>query len=198
MAAVKSSPFYTYIEPVIKNPIARSVAPYVFSLVTMTIFLVFAVRPTLVTISNLQKDIQTQQEVLEALTTKARNLTSGKSNYEKLPQDTKKKIQDQMPLNANVVTLTASLQNAVPFGATISALQIDPVILYDSAPPSLVSELKEVKFSYNLDGTYQQLLTALENLNNTSRLFNITSIVLSRQATSSGTLSITGKGYFIK
>ncbi len=198
MASVKNSPYYIYIEPVIKNPIIKSVAPYIFSLVTLTVFLVFAVRPTLVTISNLQKDIQNHETTLEALNLKSKNLTQGKKNYESLPADTKKKIVEHLPFSANVVTLTASLQNAVPLGATISALQIDPVILFDSSGTAATPELKEVNFSYNLDGNYPQLLTALDNLNRASRLVNITSIVLAKPSSSSGTLAVTGKAYFLK
>lgn len=198
MAINKNSPYFTYIEPVIKNPVTRSVAPHVFGLITLIVFLVFAIRPTLVTISNLQKDISNHQTTLDALNSKARSLTQGRNNYEKLPTSTKQKISDLLPFNSNVVSLTASLQNAIPFGATISALQIEPVLLYDSATKSGQIEVKEVSFSYNLDGNYPQLVTSLENINKASRLFDITSVVLAKPSSASGTLSITGKGYFLK
>lgn len=198
MSTIKASPYYTYIEPVVKNPIVKSVAPYIFSLITLIIFLIFAIRPTLNTISELQKEIDNNQKVLDSLNQKSKNLSTGKTNYENMGSEIKKKIAESLPLNPNVVTLTANIQNSVPLGANVAALQIEPVVLFDLQNTTPTLDLQELSFSFNLDGNYPQLLNALDNLNKTSRLLNVTSIVLSKPSSGSGTLAITGKAYFLK
>lgn len=53
------------------------------SLATISIFTIFALKPTLVTIAKLFKEIETKQEVLEIINKKIRNLSSARSLYDK-------------------------------------------------------------------------------------------------------------------
>ena len=78
------SRYFTYIKPVIKSPIIKNYGPAIFSLLTMSILIFFAIRPTVETILVLQKKLADSNEVLQKATQKAENLSLGKKNYDNL------------------------------------------------------------------------------------------------------------------
>ncbi|MDO8638341.1 MAG: type 4a pilus biogenesis protein PilO [Candidatus Daviesbacteria bacterium] len=195
------SRYYTYIKPLAENKAVKSVAPYIFSLITIMILIIFAIRPTVSTIINLQKNIEENQQVLKQLETKAQNLIEGKKNYENLPPDMKQKINDAVPNQPNVTSVISSLDNSSGPQASASALQIQPLTLFDDKTQSdKVAKLAlgEVDFSYNISGSFIDLLKTLQNLNNSPRLIQIDNVIISKQTASPTVLSITGKAYYLK
>lgn len=200
MAKAQYSRYHIYIKPVLENQVIRSVAPYIFSLVTIAILVVFAIRPTISTVLNLQKNIENNKTVLKALQDKAQNLTLGKENWENLSLEAKTKIEAAVPTKTDVPALIFSLQKSAFLSASTSALQIQPLILIDNtkAEDKALLTLDEIDFSYNLQGSFQKLLATLQNLNKGPRLINMTTAVLSKSAEGPTVLSITGKAYYLK
>lgn len=198
MAETKYSRYYTYIKPAIQNKIVRSYTPYIFSLISIIVFIFFAIQPTITTISNLQKSIEDNQKVLDALTAKSRNLSLGKQNLENLGPDKKNRINLAMPNQANISTLIVSLQKSQN-QASSSALQIQPVNLVSIGEiPTAKTSLSEIDFSYSVSGSYNQLLEVLKNLNNSPRIISINSVSITKQEDSPTILSINGKAYYLK
>lgn len=201
MATSKYSRYYTYIKPVAQNKFIRSFAPYIFSLLTIIFLVIFAIKPTISTILNLQKSIDENKQVLKQLNDKADSLTLGKRNLQALGPETLNKINTLLPSQANVTTIITSLQK-VPLGnqASISALQVQPVNLIDNTIDIQKARLNlaEVEFTYNVQSSFQGLLATLQNLSKSPRLININNIVLSKQIDNPMVLSITGKAYFLK
>lgn len=192
------SRYYTYIEPVVKNPLFKSFAPFIFSLISLMIFGIFAIRPTVSTILNLHQSLDNNRIILEGLNTKAKNLVEGKNNYNKLDEPTRRKIAQAIPPFAQLSSVVASLQTAIATQAAVSALQIQPLTIYDNlAPPKYPAELKEVEFAYSITGDYPQLTKAVESLKKSSRLISIESVMISRQASESTQMNVTGKAYFL-
>ena len=142
MATAKYSRYYTYIKPVIENKFVKSSAPYIFSLLTMTVFILFAIRPTISTILNLQKNIENHRQVLEALEKKENNLTAGRNNLQNLGLEKRQKVNSSLPENADITSLISSLRNSSGREASVSALQIQPVVLLDSKADTEKSPLK--------------------------------------------------------
>jgi len=199
MAEVRYSRYYTYIKPVTENKLIRSVAPYIFSLVTIAVLTLFAIRPTISTILNLQKNIENNKKVLQALEEKGRNLTLGKQNLDSLSPEIKLKIEEAIPTKTNISSLIANIQNSSSPIASASALQIQPLTLIDNTKPqeAILSSLDEVNFSYNIQGDFAQLLAALQNLNKTTRLITITTATMNKQTDGPTVLSVAGKAYFL-
>lgn len=164
------------------------------------VLLVFAVRPTISTILNLQKNIADDKKVLASLEEKANNLTLAKQNLENLNPETKNKIEKLLPAKTNVTSLISSLKESSGNTASISALQIQPVNLINENTDTTKAKMNvgEINFSYNIQGSFSQLLVILQNLNRSSRLIKIDNIVLSRQANVSTILSVNGKAYYLK
>lgn len=191
--------YYTYIKPIIQNKMVRSYAPHIFSLVTVGLLILFAIRPTISTILNLQQEIANSQQVLDTLNQKAKNLSLGQKNYRDLEPQMKSKIIQAVPFNADVTNLVKHLEAATPPQASTSAIQIQPVTLYDTQ--TVLTDhptLAEVDFTYNVLGDYPQIVTTLNNLSRLPRLVTITNMTISRQDEGPATLSVTGKGYYLK
>lgn len=199
MISARYSRYYTYIKPVIENKFVKSSAPYIFSLITITIFILFAIRPTISTILNLQKNIENHRQVLEALEKKENDLTAGRNNLQSLDPERREKINAAIPENADVTSLIGSLRNASGKETLVSALQIQPVVLIDSevTPQKTLLSLGEASFTYNIQGDYGQLLPTLYNLQRSPRLLSIGSVVLSSQG-GVVVLSVSGKASFLK
>lgn len=199
MANTKYNKYYTYIKPVIGNQYVKSTAPYVFSVLAIIIFIIFAIRPTVLTIIGLQKNLQDNQQVLGVLEQKSRDLTDGKRNLDNLDPSIKTKINSKLPDNPGVALLINDLQIAATRNASISALQIQPVTIYTNSPDNLVKKnLNEVLFSFNVHGSYSDLLATLDNLSKSSRLINLTNVVLNKNSEGSIGMSVSGKAYYLK
>ncbi len=201
MAEAKYSRYFTYIKPATENKYVKSSAPYVFSLLAITVLTVFAIRPTVSTILNLQKNLENNQQVLSSLNSKAETLAAAKRNYENLSPEVKTKINDAIPDQANVTSIIGSLKTASSNISSSSALQIQPVTIIDTTIPAnkTKSTLGEVSFSYNVEGSYAQFIAILKNLSKTPRLINIDSIIIGKQSEDKTTImSINGNAYYLK
>lgn len=200
MAEPKYSRYYTYIKPVVENKIVKSSAPYVFSLITISILTIFAIRPTVSTILNLQKNIEENQKVLQALDAKAQSLIEGKRNLDNLSPQIKNKIEVSLPTKTNVPAVISSLQSSSLGIASVSALQIQPLTIIDNTTvkEKALLNLGEVYFAYNIQSSFGSLLQTLENLSKSPRLLNITNVIINKQTEGPTVLSISGKAYYLK
>jgi Tfp pilus assembly protein PilO len=199
MANPKYNRYYTYIKPVITNPFIRSYAPYIFSLSAMAIFIIFAIRPTVITILSLQKNLDENQQILATLSRKSQDLTDAKQNLDNLDPHVKTTILTRLPPSPAVTALIQSLQNSVTGQSSISALQIQPVgIIDNSAQEAPKQTISDVAFSMNIQGTFSQILIIIDNLHKSPRILNISNIVISKAETGSLSMSLTGKAYYLK
>lgn len=193
------SRYFTYIKPITKLPIIRTYGSTIFTLVVVTIFILFAIRPTVETILILQKKLEDSNSILEKINQKANDLTAGKQNYDNLDQAIKTKILEAIPDNANLKTLVQTLErSAITHEASISALQIQPFILEvkDETDSGISTD---ISFTFNVEGTYANLVALLQDLKTSSRLISIETLSLSKVSEGSGLImSITGKAYYIK
>lgn len=73
--------YYTYIEPVVSDPVIRGYFSLAASLVLAAFLLVFALSPTVNTILALNKKIENNRVVLRRLEEKTRNLVAARQNY---------------------------------------------------------------------------------------------------------------------
>ncbi|MDO8498706.1 MAG: type 4a pilus biogenesis protein PilO [bacterium] len=198
MATSKYSRYYTYIKPVITNPTVKSAAPYIFSIITITIFTIFVIRPTIATILELQKNIEESRKTLQALDKKTQDLTQAKQNLENMDPEIWAGIENALPQQTSVPSLIANLQTAAGGQASASALQIQPLTIFDNKTPKTHSTLGEVDFSFNIQGSYPELLVTLNNLQNSPRLLSIRAVSITKQPDTPGLLSVTGKAFFLK
>ncbi|MBI2597391.1 type 4a pilus biogenesis protein PilO [Candidatus Daviesbacteria bacterium] len=193
------SRYFTYIKPITKSPIIRTYGSTVFTLIIITIFIFFAIKPTIETIVVLQKKLADSNEVLKKVNQKANNLSLGKANLEKLPADIKSKISAAIPDTASLKSVIQSLEKtAKAHNASVSALQFQPLVL-ETKIENQLGKLSEVSFTFNAEGEYQNLVLLLRDLRDSARLIAIDSLTFSKLSSGNGLImSITGKAYYLK
>lgn len=193
------SRYFTYIKPFTKLPIVKNYGPIIFTLLITAIFLVFAIKPTVETILVLQKKITDSTAVLEKVTQKAQNLSLGKKNYDNLDPDIKNKISLAIPDSAGLRSTIQNLeQTARLHDASVSALQIQPVVI-DTKKDSQVGKLSEISFTFNIEGSYDNLISLLQDIKTSSRLISIDSLSLSKVSEGPGLImSLSGKVYYLQ
>lgn len=193
------SRYFTYIKPIAKIPIIRTYGSTIFTLLIMIVFIFFAIKPTVETISNLQKNLSDSKLVLEKIKKKSSDLSKAKQNFESLSSDTKLKISSAIPNTASLRSIIQTLEgNTRNREASVSALQIQPLVL-EPEVTNRIGEIEEINFTFNVEGQYQNLILLLQDLKRSDRLISIDNLSLSKVSDGSGLImSLTGKGYYIK
>ncbi len=194
----RNSRYFTYIEPVLKTPIVKTYGSLVFTILAMIVFVLFAIKPTIETIVVLQKDLDNQTEILNKLKQKTNDIQTAKSNLNKIDSSTRGKITSLLPKNSELPGLVRVLEQSVPTGASISAIQFQPLTIADPSQ-SLGSQLTTIDFTFNIEGSYDSIRGVLQNLQGGTRLISITNLVINKIENSKGLLmSVTGKAYYLK
>lgn len=193
------SRYFTYIKPVTRLPIIKTYGSTIFTILVIIIFIFFAIKPTVETILVLQKKLVETAAVLDKVNKKASDLSLGKQNYDNLDSSVKTKIKQFIPDAVELKSITQSLETSANLHeASISALQIQPITI-DVKAENMTGTLSEIDFTFNVSGSYQNLIALLSDLQVSSRLISIDSLSLSKLTEGSGLImSITGKGYYIK
>lgn len=191
--------YFIYIKPLTKLPIVRTYGSTIFTIIIVTIFVLFAIKPTVETILVLQKKLETSTDVLQKINQKAEGLSQAKQNYQNLDSNIKNKVQSLIPDTIQLKSVIQTLESAAKKNeASVSALQIQPLVLQDK-PQTSIGNLAEVNFTFNVEGAYNNLISLLQDLKVSSRLLSIDSISLSKVLEGGGLImSMSGKAYYLK
>lgn len=190
--------YLSLVKPVSKIPIIKTYGSTVFTLITITFFIFYAIKPTIETILVLQQKLANSTEVLEKVNLKARNLSQGKTNLENMNQNIKIRINNLVPNTVNIKSIIQIFeQSAKSHEASISALQIQPVVIEPSTEEK-VGTVSHVDFTFNTQGKYESLVSVLQDLRSSDRLISIDNISLSKTEDSGIVMSVSGKAYYIK
>ncbi len=116
-------------------------------------------------------------------------------------------ILDALPSEANSLALGASLQNkllAGISGLTLNSLQVDPVVGVESlssnnlvvnVSPILSASQNNITFRFSVSGTDSALKQVLQNLENSIRTINVTSLKIESQG-ASRILSVEAQAFY--
>lgn len=193
------SRYFTYIKPLTRLPIIKNYGPVIFTLLTISILVYFAIKPTVETIIVLQKKLADEEEILQKVTQKANNLSLGKKNYDNLDQNIKGKVSALVPDTISLRSVIQALeQTAQIHTASVSALQFQPLVV-DPKTEGKIGSLSEIDFTFNIEGDYKNLLALLHDLKNSNRLISIDSLSMSKASEGTGLImSLSGKAYYLK
>ncbi|MBI2330313.1 type 4a pilus biogenesis protein PilO [Candidatus Daviesbacteria bacterium] len=193
------SRYFIYIKPITKLPIVKNYGSAIFTLVTISILIIFAIKPTVETILVLQKKLADSEQVLQKVTDKANNLSLAKNHYDNLDQGIKEKISATIPDSVNLKTVIQTLEQlAKTYEASVSALQVQPLVI-DTKTDNKVKTLAEVSFIFNIEGQYRNLIALLQNLKSSSRLISVDNLSLSKTNDNNLLImSLSGKAYYLK
>lgn len=194
------SRYYVYIKPLVRNKHVRTYSSLVFTIITITIFAIFAIRPTLSTIVSLQKSIEEQKALLAQINSKIQAMSEARINYQNIEPEVKQKLMGIVPDSANFPSLIDNLSAvALNQQASISGLQFQPVNLQTPPKsPSKTFQSTAIDFTFNTQGSYNQLVNTLTTLSKTNRLIEIYSVSFNKPEDGPLIMSVNGKSYYYK
>jgi len=195
------SHYFLDIGRLYKKKQARVYTEIVLSLLTISFFLIFAIKPTLATIAGLMKTIQDQKLVSETLAEKINALRQAQNEYNLITGDTYL-VDEALPKDTQISLLVRQLEAlARRSGITIETIRFDQVNLKGPPSPTKEKELSpSVNFSFAATGEYQNLKLFLTSLSSLRRITLVKSFAFKSGKTEiqSLTLTLNGQAYFME
>lgn len=180
----------------------------VLSILIVSIFAAFAIRPTLVTIAKLQKNIEDSKKTLTTLEAKVKALNTASKNLEKI-KPSLPRLDEVIPTTEagyNSMLITAEAL-ALQSGVELASVNLGGSILFSKIVEPYKPDKKEdvilLPYSIKLVGSYPGCMNFLQSLANVPRLFGVESVNFSKEGSAKNTvdvvtsLTITGNTYYI-
>lgn len=161
--------YYQKITPELKKPKAKATTTAVFSFLAISLFALYAIRPTAQTIIFLQREIKDKTILNQQMENKITALIETQSVYENI-KDRLPVVSQALPKNPDAIILARQLQNLANIsGASISAIQIPslPLLANEATPGAKLTSGKSLEaFPVNMvvEGSYANLKSFLEGI----------------------------------
>jgi len=189
--------YFTDVRRFYRQKKVRVYTEIVFSILTIAFFLFFAIKPTVVTITGLIKEINDKKMVTQKLEEKISNLNLAQQEYLSVENDLYL-INQALPEDPQVSVLVRQIEGlCLKTGVSLegiqySSLDIRNKIVKNNKPQSI--EIKLV-----VSGGYQNLKNFLYSLNNFRRIFQIDSFGF-KTSKEEGKLilSISGRTFYLE
>ncbi len=196
------SRYYTYIEPIVTDPVIRGYFGLIASIFLVAFFIIFALSPTFTTILGLIRKIDDQKKTITAMDNKINNLILAQENYSQ--------VEPSLPLLSSALpekpapetVLDDIVKTASTSAVSINTLQFN-LINYSgksasSATPMSKLGLQTVEFTLQLAGSENQVHSFLNRLEHLPRLISISAISLQTQdKTAALAADVPGMGYYV-
>jgi hypothetical protein len=181
------------------------------SLAAVSVFVTFALRPTVLTISELYREIKTKEETIVKLDQKITNLGLAQTNFDQevLGVTMAKTSVPGTPTPESYVRQIEGL--AIQNGLSLLGASVGEVTLVGTPKPGAVQELDRtplpegangIVFSMSMSGDYQQLYSFIVGLESLRRPIKIDSVGISSSQTEEGTtrlvLMVNGRVPYLK
>lgn len=146
---------------------------------SIAFFGVFAIRPTILTITNLIKETQSRRIIVDQLQTKINNLGKAQNNYVLLNQKITL-VDNALPQNANLAQLIYQFEGlSSQYSLQINNLTVDGADLLGSntqkqTSDKNASEAKEIVFNIKVLGSFDNLSRFLKEIEGMRRTINLT------------------------
>lgn len=166
----------------------------IFTLFTVSFFGIFAINPTLSTISNLKKQYQDSVDVERALSQKLDALKALDTQYFQI-ENALNAIYDAIPLSAQIAVLTRQLENlAARHNSSIAQLSFRTIELFPGKKVN--APIYSYSFSLELTGRDQDINKFVADLINFNRIVSIESVTTGISDKGASGASFIGRAYF--
>jgi len=154
------------------------------TILTVCFFLIVAIRPTLVTIAKLNKEIKDLSEANQKLQTKINTIVEAQNEFAKYSDDLF--LLDQaVPDNSDFPRLVYFLeQSTVNEGVELKSLNLDRIgVAEKTAKEATASAIQTLNFSITASGDYLRLVNLLQDLESSRRILRLgsTSFTLTKK-----------------
>ena len=166
----------------------------------VSFFRIFALRPTLTTITSLQKAIVQQNQILDQMVQKIETIKTAKNNYLAINASSRDQLDRLVPNDTALPSLIEELRAvARSYDASISGLQFESLDL-DGKPTTLIKTPaeKEILFTLNMKGSYTNLSQFIDSLTKIDRVITIESVTMRGTTDDQISMSINAKAHYFK
>lgn len=155
-----------------KKKKARVYTGIILSIFTIAFFGFFAIKPTLVTIGGLLKEIKDKREVVVQMDQKINNLNRAQTNYARIEKDLDL-VNESLPLDPDLPILIKQLESL----ARLSSVAIESVRFEKTNLQGEIEteESQASGFSVTLVGDYKNLKDFLSSLDTLRRIISVKS-----------------------
>lgn len=185
--------YYERLGPLLKKPHTSAYTMAILSLLTLSIFGAFAIRPAIREIFELNRKIEDRNLVSQKLDEKIKNLNLAQKEYEKV-QGEISIILTALPQDSTFPPFLQNLEKiASSSGVTLNNLKFQGIPLWDpNAPKSSGGDPKALSFSLDASGPYPGLTSLLQSLEKGKRLVSLgdLSFTSDRKGTTSAELKL--------
>ncbi len=165
----------------LQKPVVRASLGVLLTLFTVSFFSIFALRPTLNTISGLLAEIRTQRNILETLDQKIANIAQAQQVW---TQESSRIafVSQALPRDSEPQQYVRQIEGlTIKHNITISSFKVDEVSLLGKKEGATASKEKLAgtdifTVSLSVRGQYSQVLSFLDELENLRRPIKITSL----------------------
>lgn len=162
------------------KPNLKTYLELILSLGTIMIFAVYAIKPTVLTIIELNNEIKSKENTVSLLIQKITNLKTASNILQKESQNLEF-IENAVPSNADVEQLINQIEKiAVNNSVAIRNLSSSNVFLKGNSDKKIENELP---LSFSITGNYQNLFQFLQTIETFRRPFKIDSFVFNSNIT---------------
>lgn len=211
LSGYRFSRYYRQLDPLIKDKRTRAYWLVILSLLTISFFGIFAVRPTLKTISTLRRQIDDLTLLDTQLEEKINTLIDAQESYMEV-EPLLPLVYSLLPQNADFPRLLRHLELlADDNNASISSIQVEPVSIYSSDESEVAVEImpEEIEadedtqtpkdptmplvVNFTVKGNYTDIINFLTRLTKIDRIISIETLNLTQDTSSSSLLSLNVK-----
>jgi len=175
--------YYTNIMPAMKKPHVRASTSAVFSFLSVSLFLWYAVRPTANTIIHLKREIQDKTVLNQQMESKISSLIEAQASYESV-KDLLPILEDGLPHVPDAVRFARQIRTIADISqASISAIQIPqvPITTNEATPGANTgtqNPLQEYTVSVVVTGSYPAITSVLSHLHTLRRITHIEQLTI--------------------
>jgi len=177
--------YYRRLKVFYQKPVVQVSAAVIFTLFTIIFFAIFAIRPTLTTISELLSKIDSQEKVLAKAENKAAALGTAQQLYSQI-SDKIVTLDAAVPPEYQVQELLLYLEStAAELSVPISNISVSEIEF--PLPSKLAGSAQEMNFTISFDANYPDAKIIINHLNQLPRLITFDSISMGVPKTGSRT-----------
>lgn len=180
MPTKKQKQLNTTLQKFYDNPVSRVSLELFLTIAAVVFFALFAIRPTLLTMSDLVKEIEDKKELNDKLVKKIAALSTAQNQYYSL--EPKLEVLDAaIPINPNLIkTLKIIEKIASEQELVINGISVSEVPKKMEITPSF-SQLQRLDMSFKvaITGDFSAIKSFVEELQNSRRVFAVSSIIFS-------------------
>lgn len=188
-------------------PAVQTSLTLVLSLFVMAIFIAFALRPTIISIVTLKKNLTESEKILKTLETKVTNLQKASTELEQikpfLPTLNKEIPSDGAKYSPLVMAVEGL---AIQSGVQLESESIGSTLLFSRllSPfmPNKSQNIVMLPFAVRVIGSYPKVYDFLTKLVSLERIIMVETVTISREASSKNNaglvaLNISGNAYYL-